>query len=132
MKDSRATLRSRNARLNLARKEAAKMARWLEPELRPALGDDDKWAALFANIRDGAADIVQAVHEANAYHNVLMVEPTLPVAAEPEETHTCDRCKKTDIPESECAHGDGVTWCNDCCYDAPEETNLAASPKDKP
>lgn len=75
MKDGKDVVRSRNARLNVARREAAKIARLLEPELRPALDNDAAWSALFANIRDAATDVYQGVHEANAYHNVLIGHP---------------------------------------------------------
>ena len=38
-----------------------------------------------------------------------------------EETYTCDKCNRKDVPESECSFGDGVVWCNECCYHYPDE-----------
>lgn len=81
MKEGRDIVRSRNARLNMARRNAVNLKTLLDSEKRPALDNDEAWSALFADIRDMAADILQAVHEASAYHNVLIGHPT-PTEAE--------------------------------------------------
>ena len=62
-------MRSRNARLNLARRAATILATELDPGNRPE--SEDQWNALFAVIRDCAGDVHQGVHEASAYHNCL-------------------------------------------------------------
>ena len=69
MKNMMDLIRSRNARLNLARRQADMMFNLLNPVVRPKT--EDEWNALFASIRDAANDIVQGVHEASAYHNSL-------------------------------------------------------------
>lgn len=69
MKDENNLIRSRNARLNLVHRAAKNLVTSCKPEHRP--DNDEAWSALFADIRDMAADVHQGVHEASAYHNVL-------------------------------------------------------------
>lgn len=71
-KDLHDLVRSRNARLNLARRQAARMLGLLDPEKRPPNAHDVAWSVLFAEIRDMAQDALQGAHEASAYHNALM------------------------------------------------------------
>lgn len=71
-KDLHNLVRSRNARLNLARRQAAAMVEMLDPEKRPINANDEAWSVLFAEIRDMAQDALQGAHEASAYHNALM------------------------------------------------------------
>lgn len=71
-KDLHDLARSRNARLNLARRQSAELVELLDPEKRLPNAHDEGWSALFADIRDMAQDILQGVHEASAYHNALM------------------------------------------------------------
>lgn len=46
--------------------------------------------------------------------------PVMPLATDA-ETYTCDKCGREDVPETECNWGDDVVWCNDCCYDNPDQ-----------
>jgi hypothetical protein len=81
-KDLHDLVRSRNARLNLTRRQAAAMVETLDPKKRPGNANDEAWSHLFANIRDMAQDALQGAHEASAYHNALMGHE--PVKAETE------------------------------------------------
>lgn len=72
-KDIQNLVRSRNARLNLARRQAWALFEILNPDMRP--NTDEGWSILFASIRDMAADVQQGTHEASAYHNSLRDVP---------------------------------------------------------
>lgn len=82
MKDEHNLKRSRNARLNLARRQAEQLYRLLNPEHRPKDSDQDGWNELFAEARDMIADTHQGIHEASAYNNSLKDEPPV--------IHACD------------------------------------------
>lgn len=70
---------------------------------------------------DDSATSLKAAEERIDAALASLPSPAAPrrVEPEPEETFTCDRCGKKAVPDSEGSHGDGVFWCNDCCYDAP-------------
>lgn len=69
MKDEKAVRRSARARLNQAQLKCASLAQALE-----ALRADFSPTGM-ATARALAEEIVQSVHEFNAYHNVLIGEP---------------------------------------------------------
>lgn len=72
MKDRTNVIRSRNARLNLARRSAVLLVDLLDPEKRPKDKDVEGWSLLLAEIKDRAQDVAQAAYEASAYNNVLI------------------------------------------------------------
>lgn len=66
---SRQLNRSRNACLNRAYRNATILKAHLDPERRP--DNLEAWNVLFAAVRDAAQDVLQGVHEASAYNNVI-------------------------------------------------------------
>lgn len=87
MKDEHNLRRSRNARLNLARRQAEQLYRLLNPKGRPKDDNADGWNEIFAEARDMAEYVHQGVHEASAYHNALKDGPADIAACDDERQH---------------------------------------------
>lgn len=90
MKSEKSVGRSRNARLNQAKRYTAALDKFLSEQRGVSWADPIQDATFWGNVREFAQKIDKCVHEANAYNNVMLDDGE---TSDPEEYALADQGK---------------------------------------